>query len=71
MKEKDKQFSIEKVRDLIKELLNYNLDAKVFGGDNFGNKLTVTYGGAEGVTRKNCDYVGIHIIGKENTENFC
>ena len=36
-----------------------------------GNKLTVTYGGAEGVTRKNCDYVGIHIIGKENTENFC
>ena len=56
---------------MIKELLNYNLDTKVYGGDNFGNKLTVSYGGADGVTPKNCDNVGIHIIGKENTEKFC
>ena len=57
------------VRDLIRELLDYNLDAVVYVDDNLYNTPSLSYGGGEGCTKKNCDDVGIHIDGmNENCE---
>ena len=57
------------VRDFIKELLEYNLDAEMYVGNNLNNVPVLSYGGGEDCTKKNCDDVGIHIAGKENCEN--
>lgn len=57
------------VRELIKELLDYNQDADVYVGDNLYNTPELTYGSAEGCTKKNCEDVGIHIKGKDDCEN--
>jgi len=59
---------IETVRDLIAELQTCNQDAIVCGGDNFGNRFTIGFGGADGCTRENCEYVCLDIIGRENCE---
>ena len=56
------------VRELIKQLLDYNLDAKVFVGDNLYNTPELSYGGGEGCTKKNCQDVGIQIVGNDNCE---
>ena len=56
------------VRELIKELLDYNQDAIVFVGDNLYNTPELTYGSAEGCTKKNCEDVGIHIKGSDDCE---
>lgn len=54
------------VRELIKELLDYNQDAIVFVGDNLNNTPEICYGSSEGCTKKNCEDVGILIKGKTN-----
>lgn len=55
------------VRELIKELLDYNQDATVFVGDIY-NTPELFYDGAEGCTKKNCKDVGILIKGKSDCE---
>ena len=65
---KHKRKMIETVRDLIKELANYNPDAKVSIGDNFDNRVSLGYGFSEGCTPKTCEYVCLDIMGKENKE---
>jgi len=59
---------IETVRDLIKALESINPDAKVCIGDNFENRVELGYGGAEGCTKKNCEYLCLDIRGQENKE---
>ena len=59
---------IETIRDLIKELMDYNPDAKIFIGDNLYNHVAISYVGEEGCTKKNCDSVGFHIEGEDNCE---
>ncbi len=56
------------VRELIKELLDYNQDATVFVGDNLYNTPEICYGSSEGCTKKNCEDVGILIKGKSDCE---
>lgn len=57
------------VRELIKELLDYNQDAIVFVGDNIYNTPELCFGGSDGCTKKNCEDVGILI--KERNDNDC
>lgn len=60
---------IKTVRDLINALLDYNVDAEVFIGDNLYNEIELSYGGSDGCTVKNCEHVGLHIKGINNKEN--
>ena len=57
------------VRELIEELKTFNQDAIVFIGDNIGNELDISWGGAEGCTKEDCEDVGFNIKGKNNIEN--
>ena len=43
---------IETVRDLIKALADFNPDAKIFIGDNINNHVTLSWGSADGCTKK-------------------
>lgn len=52
---------IKTVRDLIDALLDYNLDAEVFIGDNLYNEVELSYGGSDGCTPKTCEHVGLHM----------
>ena len=56
------------VKDLIKELLEYNLDATVFVGDCLNNTPELSYGGKDACTKKDCEDVGIFIAGEYNQE---
>ncbi|MBO6255717.1 MAG: hypothetical protein J6O49_19070 [Bacteroidaceae bacterium] len=58
------------VRELIEELKAFNQDAIVFIGDNIDNELDISWGGAEGCTKEDCDDVGFNIKGKNNIENL-
>ena len=60
---------IETVKDLITALLEFNMDAKVCGGDNFGNRISLGWSGGEGCAKKDCEYLCIDIIGHESVEN--
>lgn len=58
------------VRELIEELKAFNQDAIVFIGDNIDNELDISWGGAEGCTKEDCEDVGFNIKGKNNIENL-
>lgn len=59
---------IKTVRDLIKALADFNPDAQVFIGDNLNNHVILSWGGADGCTKENCEDVGFHIEEEESTE---
>ena len=46
-----------KVKELIKELKNYNPDAVLTVGDNFYNGISISFGYTEGCTKLNCQFV--------------
>jgi hypothetical protein len=51
-----------KVRDLIKKLLNYDLDAEISViAHNTKEKFTISYSGDEGSTEKNCESVSLYV----------
>jgi len=58
------------VRELIEELKTFNQDAIVFIGDNIDNELDISWGGAEGCTKEDCEDVGFNIKGKNNIEKL-
>ena len=58
------------VRELIEELKAFNQDAIVFIGDNIDNELDISWGGAEGCTKEDCEDVGFNIKGKDNIEKL-
>lgn len=58
------------VRELIEELKAFNQDAIVFIGDNIDNELYISWGGAEGCTKEDCEDVGFNIKGKNNIEKL-
>ena len=47
--------NIETVTDLIDALKDVNPKATVCIGDNFYNRVSLGYGGADGCTKKNCE----------------
>ena len=49
------------VRELIKYLLDCNLDAKVFVGNNSNNGISIGLCGGEGCTKENCDEISIDV----------
>jgi hypothetical protein len=60
-----------KVKNLIKQLEQYNQEADVFVNSNFKDiGFTIAYGG-EGVEKENCETVSIYPdnLGAENTNN--
>lgn len=51
-----------KVRDLIKELLDYNMDAEVSVIAHCKKeKFSMSYGGGEGMSKEHCNDVGIYV----------
>ena len=58
------------VRELIEELKTFNQDAIVFIGDNIDNELDISWGGAEGCTKEDCEDVDFNIKGKNNIEKL-
>ena len=58
-----------KVKELIEILKEFNQEAIVFIGDNIDNELDISWGGAEGCTKEDCEDVGFNIKGKNNIEN--
>lgn len=56
------------VKELIKQLLDYNPNAQVYIGDNLYNEIELTYGSSDGVTKENCEDVGFHIKGNYSCE---
>ena len=51
-----------KVKDLIKKLLDYNLDAEISVVAHCREEeFSIAYGGAEGVTKENCDTVSLYV----------
>ena len=56
------------VKDLIKELLDFNPDAIVQIGDNFENRVALGWSGSEGCDKTNCKYLCLDIDGQD-TEN--
>ncbi len=61
-----------KVKNLIKQLEQYNQEADVFVNSNFKDiGFTIAYGGGEGVEKENCETVSIYPdnLGVENTNN--
>lgn len=51
-----------KVKKLITKLLDYNLDAEISVVAHCRQEeFTISYGGAEGQTRKNCEIVSIYV----------
>ena len=59
---------IETVRDLMKALEEFNPDATVCIGDNFGNRVELGWSGGEGCAKKDCKYLCLDIMGQENNE---
>jgi hypothetical protein len=50
------------VKDLIKKLLDYNLDAEVLVvAHHRAEEFSISYGGGEGVTKKNCESVSFYV----------
>jgi hypothetical protein len=50
------------VKDLIKKLLDYNLDAEVsVVAHHRAEEFSISYGGGEGVTKKNCESVSFYV----------
>ena len=58
------------VKELIEELKVFNQDAIVFIGDNIDNELDISWGGAEGCTKEDCEDVGFNIKGKNKVEKL-
>ncbi len=61
-----------KVKDLIKQLEQYNKEADVFVNFNYEHiGFTLAYGGGEGVEKENCETVSIYPdnLGAEDTKN--
>jgi len=61
-----------KVKNLIKQLEQYNQEADVFVNSNFKDiGFTIAYGGGDGVEKENCETVSIYPdnLGAENTNN--
>jgi hypothetical protein len=59
-----------KVKNLIKQLEQYNQEADVFVNSNFKDiGFTIAYGGGDGVEKENCETVSIYPdnLGAENT----
>ena len=56
------------VKDLIKELLDFNPDAIVQIGDNFENRVALGWSGGEGCAKKDCQYLCLDIAGNEKDE---
>lgn len=51
-----------KVKHLIKELLEYNLDAEISVVAHCKKEeFTITYGNSEGCTKQNCDSVSFYL----------
>ena len=61
---------IETVKDLIKALEEFNPDATVCIGDNFGNRVELGWSGSDGCTKKGCEYLCLDIMGQEEKENI-
>ena len=62
--------NIETVTDLIDALKDVNPKATVCIGDNFYNRVSLGYGGADGCTKKNCEFLCLDIAGRtENCEH--
>ena len=59
-----------KVKELIEVLKGFNQEAIVFIGDNIDNELDISWGGAEGCTKEDCEDVGFSINGKNNVEKL-
>ena len=61
-----------KVKNLIKQLEQYNQEADVFVNSNFKDiGFTIAYNGGDGVEKENCEIVSIYPdnLGAENTNN--
>ena len=51
-----------KVKDLIRELLDYNMDAEIFVVVHCRKEeFTITYGGSQDCTKQNTDSIGIYV----------
>ena len=59
-----------KVKELIEILKEFNQEAIVFIGDNIDNELDISWGGAEGCAKEDCEDVGFNIKGKNNVEKL-
>ena len=58
------------VKELIKELLEYNTNAEVFVTVNSKDeKFTLAYGGDEGCNKTNCENVSLYIDSSINNES--
>jgi hypothetical protein len=58
------------VKELIKELLEYNMNADVFVSVNSKDeKFTLAYGGSEGCNKTNCENVSLYIDSSINNES--
>lgn len=68
IKSMNKMSKIKTVRELIKALTDFNPDAKIFIGDNINNHVTLSWGGADGCTKENCESVGFHLELEEDGE---
>lgn len=56
------------VGELIYELKKFNQEAKVYIGDNFYNRISISFGYSENCAKKNCQFVGFNIADEDNTE---
>lgn len=60
-----------RVKDLIKELLEYNMDAEVSViVHDYDEDFTLSYGSSEGVTKKTADTVSLYVDRPENRDNL-
>lgn len=51
-----------KVKEFITELLNYNMDAELNVIVNHTQEdFSLTYGGSDGITKKNCENVSLYV----------
>lgn len=58
-----------RVKDLIKELLEYNQEATVdIVVDSYGHDFEICTCGGEGCTKKDCDEVDLCVIGMHDAE---